>query len=62
MMASLERAIAGMLEARAAEGRRLDPVLQAHLASIEQLTDKVAASAGALRRKPSRFRLKEQVV
>jgi uncharacterized protein (TIGR00255 family) len=60
MMASLDTAITDMIEARAAEGRRLQPVLQAHLATVDSLVDKVAASAA---RTPDaiRFRLKEQV-
>ena len=60
MMASLDTAITGMIEARTAEGRRLEPVLQAHLATVDKLVDKVAASAA---RTPEavRFRLKEQV-
>ena len=60
MMASLDTAISDMIEARAAEGRRLQPGLQAHLATVDSLVDKVAASAA---RTPDaiRFRLKEQV-
>jgi uncharacterized protein (TIGR00255 family) len=60
MMASLDAAVANMIEARAAEGRRLEPVLQAHLAAVDTLVDKVTASAA---RTPEavRFRLKEQV-
>jgi uncharacterized protein (TIGR00255 family) len=60
MMVSLDTAISDMIEARAAEGRRLQPVLQAHLATVDSLVDKVAASAA---RTPDaiRFRLKEQV-
>lgn len=60
MMASLDAAIAGMIEARTSEGRRLEPVLQAHLAAVDTLVDKVAANAA---RTPDaiRFRLKEQV-
>lgn len=60
MMASLDAAITSMIEARTAEGRRLEPVLQAHLAAIDKLVDKVASSAA---RTPEavRLRLKEQV-
>lgn len=60
MMAGLDTAITGMIEARTAEGRRLEPVLQGHLAMVDKLVDKVAASAA---RTPEavRFRLKEQV-
>jgi uncharacterized protein (TIGR00255 family) len=60
MMASLDAAVANMIEARTAEGRRLEPVLQAHIAAVDTLVDKVAASAA---RTPDaiRFRLKEQV-
>jgi uncharacterized protein (TIGR00255 family) len=60
MMAGLDTAITGMIEARTAEGRRLEPVLQGHLAMVDTLVDKVAASAA---RTPEtvRFRLKEQV-
>lgn len=60
MMASLDTTINDMIAARAAEGRRLEPVLQAHLAAVDSLVDRVAASAA---RTPDaiRFRLKEQV-
>lgn len=60
MMASLDGAITSMIEARSAEGRRLEPVLQAHLTAIDKLVDKVASSAA---RTPEavRLRLKEQV-
>ncbi len=60
MMASLEVAIAGMVDARASEGKRLEPVLEAHLAAVNALVDQVAASAS---RTPEaiRLRLKEQV-
>ncbi len=60
MMASLDTAITGMIEARTGEGQRLEPVLRGHLAMADTLVDKVAASAA---RTPEaiRFRLKEQV-
>jgi len=60
MLESLDRALSGVQDARAAEGRRLASVLAAQLASIEQLTDKVAKVPG---RSPQavRTRLKEQL-
>ena len=60
MMASLDTAIAGMIDARTSEGKRLEPVLQAHLTAVDTLVDKVSASAA---RTPEavRLRLKEQV-
>jgi uncharacterized protein (TIGR00255 family) len=60
MLASLDTAITGMIEARTSEGGRLEPVLQTLLTAVDILVDKVAASAA---RTPDviRLRLKEQV-
>ena len=60
MLASLDTAITGMIEARTSEGGRLEPVLQTLLTAVDTLVDKVAASAA---RTPDviRLRLKEQV-
>ena len=60
MMEGLERALAGVIEARAAEGRRLEPVLLSQLASIERITQKVA-KAPARSADAIRARLKDQV-
>ena len=60
MMEGLERALAGVIEARAAEGRRLEPVVLSQLASIERITQKVA-KAPARSADAIRARLKDQV-
>ena len=60
MMEGLERALAGVIEARTAEGRRLEPVLLSQLASIERITQKVA-KAPARSADAIRARLKDQV-
>jgi len=43
----LERAVAGLAEVRAAEGRHLEAVIAGHLDAIERLTAEAAASAAA---------------
>jgi uncharacterized protein (TIGR00255 family) len=60
VMGSFDRALDGLIEARAAEGRRLEPVLLSQLASIELVTDKVA-KAPARSPEAIRARLKEQL-
>jgi uncharacterized protein (TIGR00255 family) len=60
ILENFDRALDGVIEARTAEGRRLEPVLLSQLAGIESITDKVtrvpARSAEAIR-----ARLKEQL-
>ncbi len=60
MLASFDRALAQLVDARRAEGRRLAPVIEEQLASISGLVETIAASPG---RTPDaiRARLKEQV-
>jgi len=60
MLASFERALEQLVDSRRAEGRRLAPVIEEHLASIAVLIETIAASPG---RSPDaiRARLKEQV-
>ena len=60
MLASFERALDQLVESRRAEGRRLGPVIEEHLASISSLVETIAASPA---RSPEaiRARLKEQV-
>ena len=60
MIASFERALGQLVESRTAEGRRLAPVIEEHLATIEKLVEMIAASPA---RAPDaiRARLKEQV-
>ena len=60
MLASFDRALAQLVESRRAEGRRLAPVIEEHLASITQLVETIGASPA---RTPDaiRGRLKEQV-
>lgn len=60
MLESFERALRQLVESRRAEGRRLAPVIEEHLASIASLVETIAASPG---RSPEaiRTRLKEQV-
>jgi uncharacterized protein (TIGR00255 family) len=60
VMGSFDLALDGLIEARAAEGRRLEPVLLSQLASIELVTDKVA-KAPARSPEAIRARLKEQL-
>ena len=60
VMVSFDRALDGLIEARASEGRRLEPVLLSQLASIERITDKVA-KAPARSPEAIRARLKEQL-
>ncbi len=60
VMVSFDRALDGLIEARASEGRRLEPVLLSQLASIESITDKVA-KAPARSAEAIRARLKEQL-
>ena len=60
VMVSFDRALDGLIEARAAEGRRLEPVLLSQLASIESITNKVA-KAPARSADAIRARLKEQL-
>ena len=47
MMAALRQALAGLVEARGAEGARLAQMLQTHLAAIAALRDRAVARAGA---------------
>lgn len=47
MLESLDAAIAGLVKARAAEGKRLEALLAGRLAEIESLTRRAAASAAA---------------
>ncbi|MFN3743384.1 MAG: YicC/YloC family endoribonuclease [Hyphomicrobiaceae bacterium] len=60
MLASFERALEQLVESRRAEGRRLAPVIEEHLVSIEALVAQIAASPA---RAPEAIlaRLKEQV-
>lgn len=60
MLASLEEALETLAEARAAEGRRLTEVLEAHIGEIERLARVVQTSPS---RKPEaiRTRLQEQI-
>jgi uncharacterized protein (TIGR00255 family) len=60
MLASFERALAQLVASRRAEGGRLAPVIEEHLASIQRLVDEIGASPA---RSPEaiRARLKEQV-
>jgi uncharacterized protein (TIGR00255 family) len=60
MFASFERALAQLVSSRRAEGGRLAPVIEDHLASIQRLVDEIGASPA---RSPDaiRARLKEQV-
>jgi uncharacterized protein (TIGR00255 family) len=60
MLADLERALEGMLQARAEEGARLRAIVLGHLAAIEQLVSAVERSPA---RSPETIkqRLKEQV-
>ncbi len=60
MLASFERALAQLVASRRAEGGRLAPVIEEHLASIQRLVDEIGASPG---RSPDaiRARLKDQV-
>jgi uncharacterized protein (TIGR00255 family) len=60
MLASLATAIGDVIEARAAEGRRLQAVLAAQLSEIEDLTNRISVSPA---RSPEaiRARLKEQI-
>ncbi len=60
MLASFERALEQLVNSRRAEGRRLAPVIEEHLASIAALIETIAVSPG---RSPDaiRARLKEQV-
>lgn len=60
MSASFERALAQLVASRRAEGGRLAPVIEEHLASIQRLVDEIGASPA---RSPDaiRARLKEQV-
>jgi uncharacterized protein (TIGR00255 family) len=60
MLASLDEALLILAEARAAEGRRLTGVIEAHIGEIERLTRQVQTSPS---RKPEavRARLQEQV-
>lgn len=60
MLASFDRALDQLVEARAAEGRRLAPVIEEQLASIASLVETIAASPS---RAPEaiRARLKEQI-
>jgi uncharacterized protein (TIGR00255 family) len=60
MIESLEQAIAGVVEARAAEGRRLQRLLEGQLAAVEGLTESIANSP-ARSREAVLMRLKEQV-
>lgn len=59
-LASFERALAQLVASRRAEGGRLAPVIEEHLASIQRLVDEIGASPA---RSPDaiRARLKEQV-
>jgi uncharacterized protein (TIGR00255 family) len=60
ILASFERALAQLVASRRAEGGRLAPVIEEHLASIQRLVDEIGASPS---RSPEaiRARLKEQV-
>jgi uncharacterized protein (TIGR00255 family) len=60
MLTSFDRALDQLVEARAAEGRRLAPVIEEQLASIASLVETIAASPS---RAPEaiRARLKEQI-
>jgi len=60
MLASFERALGQLVASRRAEGGRLAPVIEEHLASIQRLVDEIGASPA---RSPEaiRARLKEQV-
>jgi uncharacterized protein (TIGR00255 family) len=60
MLASLATAVGDVIEARAAEGRRLQAVLAAQLGEIEDLTNRISESPA---RSPEaiRARLKEQI-
>lgn len=60
MLVGLDRALTGVLEARSAEGYRLEAVLLSQLESIAQITDKVA-NAPARSADAIRTRLKEQI-
>lgn len=60
ILASLESALSGVLEARAAEGGRLEPVLLSNFAEIENIVDKLA-SAPARSVEAVRERLREQL-
>lgn len=60
MVASFDRALDQLVESRTAEGRRLAPVIEEHLATIGKLVETISASPA---RSPDaiRARLKEQV-
>jgi len=60
IMVSLEGALSGVLEARCAEGTRLEPVLLSQLADIQRIIDKLA-KAPARSADAVRVRLKEQL-
>jgi uncharacterized protein (TIGR00255 family) len=60
MLASFDRALDQLVEARAAEGRRLAPVIEEQLASIASLVETIAASPSRAT-DAIRARLKEQI-